>query len=365
MVSDAEIVAAAQLRSGAASVRIVRRVPFARPAGGSGAEFEHVALERDGVSCEAVLKQIAPDPQGPTLERRFYEELAPQLPLRVPALYASGPLPGRDDGWVLLEALPEPAPARLTAARLLSLAGDLARAHAALLGRAPSWLPRPFGRDAAQGLAHVEEGAARLRERMRRRPALRALASEAAIETALRLARDPSPIARACAGAETLIHRDLHHHNVSLGDPGGSIVFDWEAVSAGPPLFDLALLHVYQRNQLCAVPALGVRAFTWRRPALPWPALLRHYLARFSEAAPGADLAAVARAAPAAFAWEAVHRIGWVDPLLDGLAPGAAWLARVPVAGWIEGERAGAVMLRTWRALFAALPAHAEALERS
>ena len=58
-------------------------------------------------------------------------------------------------------------PSRVTPARLLALAEDLARAHAALLGRAPEWLPRPFGRDARARLAHVEEGAARLRERMR------------------------------------------------------------------------------------------------------------------------------------------------------------------------------------------------------
>jgi len=365
MLSDAEIAAAAQRRSGAASLRIVRRAPFARPAGGSGAVFEHVTLEQDGVRREAVLKQIAPDPQGPTLERRFYEELAPSLPLRVPALYASGPLLGGGDGWILLEALPEASPTRVTPARLLALAADLARAHAALLGRAPEWLPRPFGRDARASLAHVEEGAARLRERLRRRPALRFLASEAALCAAQRLARDPGPIVRACAGAETLIHRDLHHHNVSLGDPGGAVVFDWEAVSAGPPLFDLALLHVYHRNEALALPGLDARVYAWRRPALSWRALERHYLACFAAAAPGTDLAALGRAAPAAFAWEAVHRIGWVDALLDGLAPGAPWLARVPLAGWFEGERVGAVMLRVWRALFASLPAHAAVLERA
>jgi aminoglycoside phosphotransferase (APT) family kinase protein len=365
MLSDAEIAEAARRRSGAAVLRLVRRVAFARPAGGSGAVFEHVTLEQDGELREAVLKQIAPDAEGPTLERRFYEELAPRLPLRVPALYASGPLPGSGDGWVLLEPLPERAPSRVTPARLLALAEDLARAHAALLGRAPEWLPRPFGRDARARLAHVEEGAARLRERMRRRPALRGFASEAALEAAVRLARDPSPLVRACDAAETLIHRDLHHHNVALGDPHGAVVFDWEAVSAGPPLFDLALLHLYHRNQLVVIPGLGARLYTWRRPALAWDALLRRYLARFAEAAPGADLGALARAAPAAFAWEAAHRIGWVDRLLDGLAPGAPWLARVPVAGWVEGERAGPVMLRVWRALFAALPAHAAALERA
>jgi len=363
VISDAELAGAAARRLGAREVRVLGRTPL-RGAGGSGAWFERVALEVDGVRREAVLKGIAPDPLGPTFERRFYEELAPQLPLRVPALYASGPLLGRADGWILLEPLPA-APTRVTPARLLALAEDLARTHARFLGRAPDWLPRPFGRDARASLAHVEAGAERLRARLRRTPALRRLASESAIAAALRLARDPAPLVRACARApETLIHRDLHHHNVALGDPGGAVVFDWEAVSAGPPLFDLALLFVYHRNQAFALP-FGVRAFAWRRPALAWEALLARYLAAFQAAAPAVDVRTLAAAAPAAFAWEAAHRIGWVDGLLDDLAPGAAWLARIPVAGWLEGRRVGPVMLRTWRALFEALPGHLAALERA
>ena len=70
--------------------------------------------------------------------------------------------------------------------------------------------------------------------------------------------------------------------------------------------------------------------------------------------------AATAEAEP-----EAAHRIGWVDGLLDELAPGAAWTARIPVLGWLEGRRVGPVMLRTWRALFAALPGRLAALERA
>jgi hypothetical protein len=357
--SDDALAEAVRRRLGARSVRVLERTPFA--AGGSGAGFARLTLALDGARRAAVLKQIAPDPLGPTFERRFYEELAPALPLRVPALYASGPLPGRGDGWILLEPLPEEAPLRVTPPRLLALARELARAHAAFLGRAPAWLPRPFGRDARAALAHVPEGAARLRERLRRTPALRPLASEPALAAAVALGRDPEPLVRACArGPETLVHRDLHHHNVALGDPEGAVVFDWEAVSAGPPVFDLALLHVYQRTQARRV--LGRRLYAWRAPAVPWDTLLRHYLEALGEAAPGVDLDGVAAAAPAAFAWEAVHRIGWIDPLLDGLAPAAAWTARLPGVGWIEGERPGPVMLRVWRALFAGLPGWAAGL---
>lgn len=351
--SDDEIVRSLCERGLARSVRVVARARFT--GGGSGAGFERVRLELDGARREAVLKRIAPDPLGPTLERRFYEELAPALPLRVPVLLASGPLPAGGDGWILLEPFPEGAPLRATPARLLALARDVARGHAAFLERAPPWLPRPFGRDARAALAHVPEGAARLRERLRRTPSLRGLVSERAIDVALALARDPEPLVRACArGPETLVHRDLHHHNVALGDPEGAVVFDWEAVSAGPPVFDLALVYAYHRNQ--ALRWRGRRLYAWRAPALSWDALLRGYLDALRAAAPEVDAAAVAAAAPASFAWEAVHRIGWVDGALAGLAPGAGWLSRIPLLGWVEGERAGAVMLRTWRALFAGLP---------
>jgi hypothetical protein len=360
MIGDAELARAAAARLGAGEVRVLARAPFA--GGGSGARFERVTLAVDRGIRPAVLKRIAPDPLGPTFERRFYEELAGDLPLRTPALLGSGPLAEGGDGWVLLEPLPEGAPTRVTPARLFALAADLARAHARFLGCAPDWLPRPFGRDARASLAHVEAGAARLRARMARAPGLRGLASEAALAAALRLARDPAPLVRACARApETLIHRDLHHHNVALGDPEGAVVFDWEAVSAGPPLFDLALLFAYHRNQAVALPG-GARVYVWRRRALPWSALLAHYLGALRAAAPEVDVGAVAAAAPAAFAWEAVHRIGWVDGALDELAPAAPWLARVPLLGWVEGRRAGPVMLRLWRALFARLPADARAL---
>ena len=359
-VSDAEIVEGLRRRTGAARAAVVSRARFA--AGGSGASFERVTLAVDGARVEAVLKAIAPDPLGPTFERRFYEELAAGVPLRVPRLLASGPLPGRSDGWLLLEPLPARAPTRLTRARLLALAADLARLHAHFLGRAPAWLPRPFGRDARASLAHVAEGAERLRARLRRRPALRFLASERTLDLALRLAADPAPLVRACALApETLVHRDLHHHNVALGDPAGAVVFDWEAVAAGPPVFDLALLHAYAPSQVLA-PATAGRLYVRRARALAFGPLLERYLDALREAAPGLDVEAVRAAVPAAFAWEAVHRIGWIDGQLDGLARGAAVAARVPLLRRVEGRRLGPVMLGVWRELFAGLEACAEAL---
>jgi hypothetical protein len=340
MVSDEEIAESVRRRASAARARVVRRAPLA--GGMSGARFARLVLEIDGVARPAVLKEIAPDPIGPTLERRFYEEIAPRLPLRVPALYASGP--GRDggDGWIVMEPLPAPAGHGLNAERFAALARDLSRAHAALSGAAPDWLPRPLGRDARAWLAHVPEGVARLRDRMRRTPALRGLASDEAMDVAAALARDPVPIARACAQVpETVIHRDLHHFNVSFGRDG-AVVFDWEAVAAGPAEFDVALLAIYQRTRV--VPLTGGRLFAWRKPVAP-PGALRP--------GPGTD---------AAYAWEATHRLGWAESVLDGLAPFAARRARLPVVGALEGRRAGPLLIRAWGELFAELPARARAL---
>jgi hypothetical protein len=340
MVSDREIAEAARVRAGARHARVVARRPLS--GGMSGARFARVVLEIDGAVRSAVLKEIAHDPVGPTLERRFYEELAPRFPLRAPALYASGPLPGGGDGWIAIEPLPAPAGHGFTAARFAALARDLARAHAALAGQAPEWLPRPLGRDAARWLAHVPDGVARLRERMARNRALRMLASEEAMGAAVALARDPGPIVRGAASVpETVIHRDLHHYNVSFGREG-AVVFDWEAVSAGPAELDLALLAIYQRTT--PVPWTGGRWSAWRRPVVPPSAL---------PAGPAVD---------AAYAWEATHRLGWCESVLDGLAPFALARSRVPLLGALEGRTAGPLLVRTWRALFAELPERARRL---
>jgi aminoglycoside phosphotransferase (APT) family kinase protein len=178
----------------------------------------------------------------------------------------------------------------------------------------------------------------------------------------VRLAADPAPLVRACALApETLVHRDLHHHNVALGDPEGAVVFDWEAVSAGPPVFDLALLHAYAPSQVLARATAG-RLYVRRARALGFEPLLDRYLAALRAAAPRLDVGAARAAAPAAFAWEALHRLGWIDGQLDGLASGAALAARVPLLRRIEGRRPGPVMLGVWRELFAGLEGFAAAL---
>ena len=162
-------------------------------------------LEAGGARVEAVLKEIAPDPHGPTLERRFYEELAPAPPAaRAARSYASGPLPGRCDGWMLLEPLPRAAPTRLRRARLAALAArrrararPLPRARAGVAAaalrprRAREPRPRAGGRRAAARAAPAP-------------PALRFLVGERALDAAVALAPIPS---RSCAPARAVRRR--------------------------------------------------------------------------------------------------------------------------------------------------------------
>ena len=143
MIPNAEICAAVRRLRGddVLPVRVAARAPLAGPEIGSGAHFERVTLEIAGESIATVLKVIAPDSMlGPTLERRFYEEIAPTLRARLPRLYASGPFPGRDDGWILLEELPPPQ--RWTPVRAFDAVREIARVHAQTLAHAPEWLPR-------------------------------------------------------------------------------------------------------------------------------------------------------------------------------------------------------------------------------
>jgi len=323
---------------GRLDVRIERRGGrVAGAAGGSGAHFERVALRVDGRRLDAVLKVMAPDDLSPPLERRFYRELAAEVSARVPRVYATGELAGTPDGWVLLEVLPPGKPRTAwTSADLLACAREIARLHAPRLGRAPAWLPRPLTRDARLFLAHVPAGVARLRSFVAARPAWRWFAPERAMAAAEALARDPSPIVEALARSpETLIHRDCHVGNVAVVDGERPILFDWEAVSAGPPIFDLALFFRHLDWQWTVVPLLGVEWSRLRPPPLEWDELAGAYLDELEERAHAPiDRAVIAAAAPAAFAWEAAYRIGWIEPLL---ARHAGWMrlarSRVPLLG--------------------------------
>ncbi len=345
-------------------VRVAARAPLAGPVVGSGAHFERVTLEIAGESIATVLKVIATDSTlGPTRERRFYEELAPKLRARLPRLYASGPFPGRDDGWILLEELPRPQ--RWKPVRAFDAVRAIARVHAQTLAQAPDWLPRPFGRDLQSHLAFVPEALDRLEALQRRLPVLRNLARPRTFELARELLRRPERLRRAFADSpEAVIHGDMHSGNVWLAPGGEPIVFDWESVAAGPPVFDVTLLYQYLQIRQLRIPGRAAEVGWWRPGAPRFDRLLDVYLVAFErEGLASLPRRALTSAVDGAFAWEALLRMGWAASQLEEHAPGPL-LRLTHVPGLRAFGRIGdrAALYAAWQAMFRDLESRAEAL---
>jgi hypothetical protein len=360
VIPDEALIEGVRRRRGDAAldVRVLSRAPLPGSSGGSGAVFERVRVSIDGAAVDAVLKAIAPDPICATRERRFYDELAATLPGRIPRVYATGEIAWRVDGWILIEAFPRGQ--RWRSARATDVAREIARVHAATLGRVPSWLPKPFSRDLGDALAHVPDGLARLESLQPREPLLRSLASPRAIALARALMRDPAPLASALSRSpESVVHRDLHPGNVWLPDDGPPILFDWESVSSGPPIFDLTLLFQYLPIRQLRIPGRRDDVGFYRAQTMAWSELLGVYL----DALGDARREAIAAAAEGAFIWESLYRLGWVASQLDGDPPRRSLrLARTPglrALGHL-GDR-GAICA-TWQAMFADFERRAGAL---
>ncbi len=360
MISDEALCAGVRRLRGdpRLDVRVESRAALRGNPGGSGARFERVRLSIDGRALTGVLKRIEPDPICVTRERRFYEELAADLPARIPRAFASGAIAGRVDGWVLLEEFP--AGRRWRPARAHDVAREIARIHHATLLRVPDWLPRPFSRDLAAALAHVPEGIERLESLQLREPLLRALATPRARALARGLIRDLDPLARELARSpECLVHRDLHPGNVWLPAEGAPILFDWEAVSAGPPIFDLTLLFQYLAIRQIRIPGRREDVGFYRSRTLAWSALERSYL----EALGDAPRDAITSAANGAFIWEALYRLGWVASQLEGRVPRRALrLARIPGLRALGQVGDRAAVCAAWQAMFADFERRAAAL---
>jgi hypothetical protein len=368
VIPNGELCAAVRRRRGdeVLPVRVVARAPLAELEVGSGAHFERVTLEIAGESVATVLKVIANDPTlGLTLERRFYEEIAPTLRARLPRLYASGPFPGRGDGWILLEELP-PA-ARWKPVRAFDAVREIARVHAQTLARAPEWLPRPFGRDLQSQFEFVPEGLERLEALQRRFPVLRHLARPRAFELARELLRRPERLRRAFADSpEAVIHRDFHPGNVWLPRGAPPIPFDWESVAAGPPVFDVTLLFQYLKVRQLRIPGRRAEVGWWTSGGPRFERLLDVYLVAFEREGLGSlPRQALTSAVNGAFVWEALLRLGWAASQLEAHPPGPLLrLTRVPglrTFGRI-GDRPA--MYAAWQAMFRDLESRAEELLR-
>jgi hypothetical protein len=367
VISNAELCAGVRRLRGddVIPVRVLARAHLPGPEIGSGAHFERVSLEIAGESVAAVLKVIAPDPISETLERRFYEELAPQLRARVPRAHAAGTFPGRADGWVLIEEFPRSD--RWRPARAFDVVREIARVHAQTLVQAPEWLPRPFGRDLRSFFARTGEGIERLEALARREPLVQDLASPRAIELARELLRVPERLRRAFSDSpEAVIHRDLHPGNVWLPRGAEPILFDWESVSAGPPIFDVTLLWQYLAVRQLRVP-LRRAEVGFFLPGVPsFEQLLAVYLDALDRYGAGpAPREAIVSAANGAFVWEALLRLGWAASQLESHMPRRALqLGSIPGLGLLRGLGDRGAMYEAWRAMFADLETRAAALLR-
>ncbi len=179
--------------------------------------------------------------------------------------------------------------------------------------------------------------------------------------------RSPERLRRAFSDSpEAVIHRDLHPGNVWLVRGAEPIVFDWEAVSAGPPIFDVSLLSQYLAIRQLRIPlrAAELGFFLPGGPGLE--RLVSVYLDALERESGGAQLRArVSSALDGALVWEALYRLGWCASQLEAHLPRAALrLARLPGLRRLGGLGDRPALYAAWRAMFADFETRAGALLR-
>ena len=317
MISDAELCAGVRRLRGAPQldVRVRARAPLAGAEVGSGARFERVrARDRRSARTAAVLKVTAPDPVCVGARAALLRGAARRrCPARVPAVFGTGR--GRGAGRTAgCCSRSSRRPRRWRPASALRRAARDRARIAATLGPRPGLAAAPV-RARPRGAARARpEGLARLEALQAREPLVRDLATPACARARPRAAARADALRRAFAASpECVVHRDLHSGNVWLPRAGPPILFDWEAVCAGPPIFDATLLESVSRDPPAPHPAARGRGGLLRR---------RRRRAGRSSSAPAstrstrratapAPRAAIASAANAAFAWEALYRLGW------------------------------------------------------
>jgi hypothetical protein len=194
-------------------------------------------------SASAASRATARVTRGYEIEAGFYRDLAPTLPVRLPACHHAVYDPESGAYTVLLEDL---APARCadqlvgcTADEVAGAVGELARLHASRWGdpglAALPWLPRHDGPDAAQMASLV----ATVRGRF-----LRCFGDRLDPDVAALVGRFTPHVARYLRdrpGPRTVVHGDFRADNL-LTDGGRVTVVDWQTVANEPGVTDLAYL---------------------------------------------------------------------------------------------------------------------------
>ena len=321
-ISDDEIIAGVRALHGdpRIAVRILKRKRLKPTAGLTGSYFERVRIEIGGRELPAILKHggMAYGPQ--VRERLFFAELAPDVPVRIPAAYGVSSAVEGADGWVLMEALPR-------AQRIIEWAPEetpralhnLAALHARYLGDPPASLPQPFTRDLDATLAYLPGGIAGLRQLYEDFPHFPRVISDRALSLLAELGDARRDIFRDAFAhsPQTLLHGDYHRGNIIVRDGEPQTLFDWQFVCAGPPAYDLAVFWLY----LGAVNKPGFFRFFDRmdvidRP-MTWEQVLDTYCEALASLRPDADIAAIRSCADAALSWEIVRQVTYFSHGLD------------------------------------------------
>lgn len=172
-------------------------------------------------------------------EAGFYRDLADQVPVRIPRLYAIDPM----GAWLVMERLaPGKKPEAWSQTDYLLATTQLAILHDRFwnLGRdlsVYSWLERPLEVDFEVNVRVASNAI----EKLSQQPAGHLFSMEPALEALFkRLARHAGQIANALRRApDTLLHGDYWPGNIHVDDQGRLTVYDWQQVGIGPAVLDL------------------------------------------------------------------------------------------------------------------------------
>jgi hypothetical protein len=172
-------------------------------------------------------------------ETSFYRDLAEQVPVRLPRVFAIDPLAN----WLVMERLtPGKSPENWGKPDYLLAATQLAVIHDRFwnLGRdlgVYTWLERPLDADFEVNIKVASNAIQKLAEE----PGSRLFAFSPELKTLLpKMVRHADVIARALKRApDTLLHGDYWPGNIHVDGQGRLTVYDWQQVGIGPAVLDL------------------------------------------------------------------------------------------------------------------------------
>ena len=233
-------------------------IPFRHPAVGRIRGLNAVCTSAEG---KKFFRLAVKEPHGATRagtagaglrEASFYRNLAEQLPLRVPHLFASHP----EGNWLILEMLPlERKPETWTPDNYRQAIGQLVALHDRFWGlgadlAAYPWLARPLGSDRAIYAQAAAAGLQKLVDQAETNP----LAQDPElIATVQRLVNNIDQVASALRAApDTLLHGDFWPGNITQGVDDEIYIYDWQQASIGPGVLDL--FHFVQTSQWYLAP---------------------------------------------------------------------------------------------------------------